>query len=116
MKTYPSAFSNLDAYGDDSHVLNVIIESPKGDGNKFSYDSELGLFRLKKILPAGSVFPFDFGFIPATLCDDGDPLDVLVLMDIPVFAGCLVPCRVIGVIEAKEKEKGRVERNDRLIA
>jgi inorganic pyrophosphatase len=61
-------------------------------------------------------FPFDFGFIPSTLAEDGDPLDVLALMDAPVIAGCLLRCRVIGVIEAREKEVGkRWERNDRLI-
>jgi inorganic pyrophosphatase len=68
------------------------------------------------VLPAGAIFPFDFGFIPATLGEDGDPLDVLVLMDEPVFAGCLVPARLIGVIEAEETKKGKTERNDRLIA
>jgi inorganic pyrophosphatase len=62
-------------------------------------------------------FPFDFGFIPSTLGEDGDPLDVLVLMDAPVIAGCVLKCRIIGVIEAREKEKGkRWEENDRLIA
>lgn len=62
-------------------------------------------------------FPFDFGFIPSTLGDDGDPVDVLVLMDAPVPPGCMLECRLVGVIEARQKEKGkRWIRNDRLIA
>jgi inorganic pyrophosphatase len=65
----------------------------------------------------GAAFPFDFGFVPSTLGEDGDPLDVLVLMDEPVFAGCLVPARLLGVIEAEQTERdGSTMRNDRLIA
>ena len=62
------------------------------------------------------VFPYDFGFVPRTKADDGDPLDVLVLTDQPLFPGCLVECRVIGVIELIQEEAGKKERNDRLIA
>lgn len=68
------------------------------------------------MLPTGSVFPFDFGFLPKTLGEDGDPLDVLVLMDEPAFPGCLVPSRLIGVIEADQTEGKDTFRNDRLIA
>lgn len=68
------------------------------------------------MLPTGAVFPYDFGFIPNTRGGDGDPLDVLVLMDEPVFTGCLVRSRLLGVIEAEQTEKGETERNDRLIA
>src|SRR5205085_8515870 len=75
------------------------------------------LFRLKGVLPAGASFPFDFGFVPSTKGEDGDPLDVLVLMDEPAFAGCLVPARLLGVITAKQRERdGTVEQNNRLIA
>ena len=63
-----------------------------------------------------TVFPFDFGSIPGTVAEDGDPLDVLVLMDEPVFIGCLVETRLLGVIEAEQTEAGETERNDRLIA
>jgi len=68
------------------------------------------------MLPAGAVFPYDFGFIPNTRGGDGDPLDVLVLMDEPAFTGCLVRSRLLGVIEAEQTEKGETDRNDRLIA
>ncbi|HEX8069388.1 MAG TPA: inorganic diphosphatase [Pyrinomonadaceae bacterium] len=103
----------FDAEGED---VNVIVETPKGSRNKFNYDDELGLFKLGGVLPAGAVFPFDFGFVPATLGGDGDPLDVLLLMDEPAFPGCLVMTRLIGVIEAEQTEgDGEPVRNDRLI-
>ena len=62
------------------------------------------------------MFPYDFGFIPSTLGEDGDPLDILVLMDAPAHVGCLIDVRVIGIISAKQTEDGKTERNDRLIA
>lgn len=109
-------FGALSALDERSGILNAIIETPKGSRNKFKYDTEQGLFMLSGVLPAGAVFPFDFGFVPATQGGDGDPLDVLVLMDESAFAGCLVPARLIGVIEAEQTEDGTTERNDRLIA
>lgn len=109
-------FAKLSAFQKDSNELNLIIETPKGSRNKFNYDEELGLFKLGGVLPAGAVFPFDFGFVPKTLGGDGDPLDVLLLMDEPAFVGCLVAARLIGVIEAEQTEDGETTRNDRLIA
>jgi inorganic pyrophosphatase len=97
-------------------AINVIIETPKGKRNKFRYDEKLGLFRLGKVLPAGFEFPYDFGFVPRTRAEDGDPVDVLVLMDESAYPGCLVTARLIGVIEAMEEEDGEQARNDRLIA
>jgi inorganic pyrophosphatase len=109
--------TSLSPYATDSNELNVIIETPKGSRNKFNYDEEYHLFKLGGVLPAGAVFPFDFGFIPSTLGGDGDPLDVLLLMDEPAFPGCLVPSRLIAVIEAEQTERdGQTTRNDRLIA
>ena len=70
---------------------NVVIETPKGCRNKYKFDDEAGVFALGGVLPAGAVFPFDFGYIPATRGQDGDPLDVLILMDEPAFVGCVVP-------------------------
>jgi inorganic pyrophosphatase len=95
----------------------AVIETPTGSRNKYRYEPDCDCFELATTLPESMVFPFDFGFIPSTLGEDGDPLDVLVLMDSPVMAGCVLRCRLIGVIEAREKERGkRWERNDRLIA
>ncbi len=94
----------------------VIIETPKGRRNKFDYDTDYKMFALGGLLPEGLAFPFDFGFIPSTLGDDGDPLDVMVLMDEPAHVGCLLDVRIIGVIEAEQTdEKGKTLRNDRLI-
>lgn len=100
----------------EGELLNAIIETPMGARNKFVYDEKLGLFRLKKVLPAGHVFPFHFGFIPNTWAEDEGPLDVLVLMEEPAFPGCLVPSRLLGAIEATQTKHGKVVRNDRLIA
>lgn len=100
----------------DDEFLLVVIETPKGSPNKLAFEPRFGAFVLQGVLPAGAVFPFDFGFVPSTRADDGDPLDVLVLMDAPVFPGCIVPSRVIGVIEAEQTEDGRTERNDRVLA
>jgi inorganic pyrophosphatase len=111
----PADFAALPPF-DEDETLNAVIETPKGSRNKFDYDEKHGLFKLGGVLPAGSVFPFDFGFVPSTLGEDGDPLDVLVLMDEPVFAGCLVPARLIGVLEAEQTENEKTEKNDRLIA
>src|SRR6195256_6592888 len=94
----------------------AIIETPKGRRNKFDYDPKSRLFQLGGLLPEGLAFPFDFGFIPSTLGDDGDPLDVMVLMDEPAHVGCLLDVRVIGVIEAQQTEKGKTTENDRLMA
>lgn len=94
----------------------AIIETPKGRRNKFDYDPEYKLFALGGLLPEGLAFPFDFGFIPSTLGDDGDPLDVVILLDEPAHVGCLLDVRVIGVIEAEQIQGGKRTRNDRLIA
>ncbi len=94
----------------------AIIETPRNRRNKFDYDPDSDLFRLGGLLPEGMAFPFDFGFIPCTLGGDGDPLDVMVLMDEPAHVGCLVEVRIIGVIEAQQSEDGGSERNDRLLA
>jgi len=106
---------NFEAFHDDEE-LNVVIETPQGSRNKYTYDEKLGLFKLGGVLPSGASFPFDFGFVPSTVGGDGDPLDVLVLMDEPAFAGCLVRTRLVGVIEAEQTERdGETMRNDRLI-
>jgi inorganic pyrophosphatase len=112
-------FASLRAFDErDAQLLNAVIEAPKGSRNKFDFDPQRGLFYLGGVLPAGSVFPFDFGFVPATLGEDGDPLDIVVLTDegSQAFAGCLVAVRLLGALEAEQGKKGeKMLRNDRLI-
>src|SRR5437764_10781171 len=106
----------LPPFDSKSGTLNIVIDTPKGCRSKFAYDMKRKAYVLKSILPQGALFPFDFGSIPGTVADDGDPLDALVLMDEPAFCGCLIESRVVGVIEAEQSEDGKTERNDRLIA
>lgn len=107
---------DLTAFDPESGHVNAIIDTPKGSRNKFEYDEKIGMFKLGGALPLGAVFPFDFGYIPSTKGGDGDPLDILVLMDDSAFVGCLVLAKLIGVIEAKQTEDQETTRNDRLIA
>jgi inorganic pyrophosphatase len=97
-------------------ACRAIVETPKGRRSKLNYDSKTDTFRLKTVLPDGMSFPLDFGFVPSTLADDGDPLDVMILADEPNASGTLLDVRLIGVIEAEETEHGRKERNDRVLA
>ena len=102
--------------GDNKRLLQVVIETPKGSRNKFAFDADEHIFKLKKVLPSGMTFPYDFGFVPSTKADDGDPVDVLVLMDEPAFPGCALSCRPIGVIEGEQGSGKSKERNDRIVA
>lgn len=98
-------------------TLQVVIETPRGSRNKYAYDHDRHVVVLRKVMPVGMMFPYDFGFVPSTLAEDGDPIDVLVLMDEPAFAGCVVEARVIGVIEGEDElPDGGKQRNDRLLA
>lgn len=106
----------LEPFDKGSGHVNAIIDTPKGSRNKFKYDEKIGMFKLGGALPLGAVFPFDFGYIPSTKAGDGDPLDILILMDDPAFVGCLVPAKLIGVLEANQTEDGVTTRNDRIIA
>ena len=108
--------SELACFTEDGKAIQVIIETPKGSRNKFAFDEARKIFQLKKVLPVGMAFPYDFGFVPSTRAEDSDPVDVLVLMDEPAFPGCLLQCRVIGIIEGEEGTKKEHVRNDRVVA
>lgn len=99
-----------------SRVCCAIVETSKGCRTKFDYDADLRLFRANSLLPEGLSFPLDYGFIPSTLCDDGDPLDVMILADEFNPPGSLVEICLIAVLEIEEHEHNRVERNDRVLA
>src|SRR5215831_13572854 len=101
MKT---AIAKLDAFDKKRKCWNVVIETPKGSNVKYSMNEKTGLLSLKKALPEGMVFPFNFGFVPQTLAPDGDPMDVLVFNEEPLVAGCLLQVRPVGVIKAEQSE------------
>jgi len=99
--------------------VDVVIETPKGSALKYDYDQASHFFELKKILPSGMVFPYDFGFIPGTKGEDGDPLDIIVISEFESFPGCKMKCRPIGGMQAEQsaqKGKSKMIRNDRFIA
>jgi inorganic pyrophosphatase len=84
-------------------VVNAIIEIPKGRRNKFEVDKKTGLIRLDRYLFSSSHYPGDYGFIPQTLAEDGDPLDILVMVNEPTFSGCLIEARVVGLFHMKDR-------------
>jgi inorganic pyrophosphatase len=96
--------------------VNVVIETPRGSRAKFAWDPKLETFALSKSLLTGLSYPHDWGFVPSTKADDGDPLDIMVIHDAATFPGLIVTCRVIGVLQIEQKSKKKVERNDRLFA
>lgn len=97
-------------------TVTAIVETPKGSAQKYDYDKKNKWFELKKIMPAGMVFPFDFGFIPGTKGEDGDPLDIIIISELKSFPGCAMECRIIGGILAEQTEKKKTVRNDRFLA
>ena len=110
------ALSTLPSFDRESGDAFTVVETPKGSHNKYAFNEELEAFELRKVLPRGMGFPYNFGFIPSTRADDGDPLDILLLMDASAPSGCVVRTRVIGAIEAEESEDGKKwVRNSRLI-
>lgn len=109
-------FHQVSPLQQDGATIHAVVETPRGYRTKIKFEEDLGLFSVAGVLPEGHSFPYDFGFVPRTEGEDGDPIDVLLLLDEPLFPGCIVPSRLIGVIEAEQEEEGRKERNDRLIA
>jgi inorganic pyrophosphatase len=113
----PGLLSHLPNFAGEGGDVLVVIETPKGSPNKYDYDDNIAAFRLAGVMPEGTAFPYDFGFVPSTLGEDGDPLDVLVLMDSPIPVGCVLQARLIGAIRARQRpEGGDWRRNDRLLA
>jgi len=110
-------FMNLPSFTEDGDV-NVVIETPRGSRAKFAYEPKLKTFTLSKSLLVGLTYPHDWGFVPSTKADDGDPLDIMVVHDAATFPGIVLTCRIIGILQIKQKGKGKgkVERNDRLFA
>src|SRR2546423_13697377 len=102
---------------DNNGGVHVVVETPRGSAAKLEFDPELQTFTLSKSLMLGLSYPYDWGFIPSTKGEDGDPIDVLVLHDAATAPGLVLKCKIIGVLEALQKTKGKKPiRNDRLIA
>ncbi|WP_410221485.1 inorganic diphosphatase [Pedobacter sp.] len=101
----------------ENKSIQVVIETPKGSVEKYAYKKKTGFFQLKKILPTGMVFPYDFGFIPHTKGQDGDPLDIIVISEFHSFPGIMIECRLVGGFKARQgKTKSKLVKNDRFIA
>lgn len=100
---------------DEQHNLRVVVETPRGANIKIKFDENLGCFSLSRILPLGVAYPYDFGFVPQTLAQDGDPLDVMVLIDAMTYPGVVISCRPLGALQVEERGlRGRP--NHRLVA
>jgi inorganic pyrophosphatase len=102
---------------DEAGAIHVVIESPRGSRVKLKYTPALGAFVLSRPLPLGVTYPHDWGFVPGTRAEDGDPVDALVLLDAATFPGVVVACRPLAVLEVEQNAKqGGRQRNDRIIA
>ena len=108
-------FTNLPLFTEVGDV-HVVVETPRGSRAKFAYDPKLETFILSKSLLTGLTYPHDWGFVPSTKADDGDPLDIMVIHDATTFPGIVLTCRIIGILQIEQKSKGKAERNDRLFA
>ena len=106
---------NLPPFTEGGDVY-VVVETPRGSRAKFDYDPKLKSFTLSKSLLTGLTYPHDWGFVPSTKADDGDPIDIMVVHDAATFPGIVLTCRVIGILQIEQKSKGKPERNDRLFA
>lgn len=94
---------DLPARPNDEKVVYVVVEIPKGSRNKYEFDKELGAIKIDRVLYSSMVYPGDYGFIPQTLYDDGDPLDIFVMTNEPTFPGCIIAARPIGLFRMKDK-------------
>lgn len=113
----PGLLSHLPTFDAETGELMAVIETPKGSRNKYDYDDSCAAFRLVGVMPEGLAFPHDFGFVPSTLGEDGDPLDLLVFTDSPSVVGCVLSVRLIGAIEVRQRSGSpEWKRNDRLLA
>jgi inorganic pyrophosphatase len=105
-------WKDLPAGRDLPNIVNVVVEIPKGSRNKYEFDPELGIVRLDRLLYSSVSYPGDYGLIPRTLAEDGDPLDALVMVTEPTFAGCMIEARPIALLQMIDKG----ERDNKVLA
>ena len=103
----------LPTWADKNHIF-AVVETPRGSSCKLDFDPKLRVFTLAKPLMTGLTYPYDWGFIPSTKAQDGDPLDVLIIHDAATYPGLVLQCKPIGVLEIVQSSKGKKERNDRV--
>jgi inorganic pyrophosphatase len=106
-------YAKLPTWADKDHVY-AVVETPRGSRAKLEFDPKLGAFTLAKPLLAGLTYPYDWGFVPSTKAQDGDPLDVLIIHDAATYPGLVLKCKPIGVLEVLQSSNGKKERNDRM--
>ena len=95
--------------------FNVVVETPRGSRAKFKFEPKIGTFVMSRPLALGLHYPFDWGFVPSTRADDGDPIDALVIHDAVSYPGMIIRCRAIAILEVRQTEKGLTRRNDRIM-
>jgi inorganic pyrophosphatase len=111
--------TRLPAFVDDD-TFHVVVESPRGSGVKLKHDAKTNTMGVSRPLPLGTVFPFDWGFVPSTVGPDGDPVDAIVIWDASTFPGVVIECKAAGLIQVEQNRTGGVRknriRNDRVLA
>ena len=110
------ALSRLPSFDAEGN-LQVVVETPRGSTVKIDFDDKRAVFEISRALPLGTAYPYDWGFIPGTRAEDGDPLDAMVLHEASTYPGLVLACRALGMVELTQRGKsGRRERNNRVIA
>ena len=110
----PPNLLEVPAFSAEGNV-HVLVETTRGSRAKFKYEPDAGTFLFSRSLSIGIAYPYDWGFVPSTMAEDGDPLDGLVIHEFASFAGALFRCRPIGALQVLQREKGREFRNDRVL-
>jgi inorganic pyrophosphatase len=114
-----ASLHHVPTFTEDTSTFHVVVESPKGAAIKLKYDPDLGAMVLNRPLIGGLTYPFDWGFVPGTSGPDGDPIDAMVVWDVPSYPGVVIPCHALGVVRLEQnsaRSPGTRERNDRVLA
>jgi inorganic pyrophosphatase len=111
-----SNLARLPLEGDEKHSIRCVVETPRGSRAKFNYDPKAGLFALSKELVTGLSYPYDWGFVPSTLGEDGDPTDVMLLHDVTTYPGIVLSAFLVGALRVNNLEDGKTIPNPRLFA